>query len=141
MARYIDIHSGFVGATEEQLRAAHQSRRRVEHQEPATPVRIARVHRRVGDHGEVGHQRPPSGGDVGAARPGHGVAQVQQQAGGQLHVLRKGTRGQQEEALGRGEPLDLVQQPGLADTGLTRQQQQMTGTGAYGGNPARRKRQ
>ena len=30
MARYIDIHSGFVGATEEQLRAAHQSRRRVE---------------------------------------------------------------------------------------------------------------
>ena len=30
MARYIDIHSGFVGATEEQLRAAHQNRRRVE---------------------------------------------------------------------------------------------------------------
>jgi hypothetical protein len=30
MARYIDIHSGFVGATEEQLRDAHQSRRRVE---------------------------------------------------------------------------------------------------------------
>ena len=30
MARYIDIHSGFVGATEEQLRDAHQSRRRIE---------------------------------------------------------------------------------------------------------------
>jgi hypothetical protein len=30
MARYIDIHSGLVGATEEQLRAEHQGRRRVE---------------------------------------------------------------------------------------------------------------
>ena len=30
MARYIDIHSGFVDATEEQLRAAHQSQRHVE---------------------------------------------------------------------------------------------------------------
>lgn len=26
MARYIDIHSGFVGATEEEVSAAHQSR-------------------------------------------------------------------------------------------------------------------
>ena len=33
MARYIDIHWGFVGATEEQLRAGHQSRRRVEDSE------------------------------------------------------------------------------------------------------------
>jgi hypothetical protein len=33
MARYIDIHSGFVGATEEQLRAAYRSRRRIEHAE------------------------------------------------------------------------------------------------------------
>ena len=30
MARYIDIHCGFVGATEEQLRDAHDSRLAVE---------------------------------------------------------------------------------------------------------------
>jgi hypothetical protein len=30
MARYIDIHSGFVGATEEQLRDAYRRRRRIE---------------------------------------------------------------------------------------------------------------
>ena len=30
MPSYIDIHCGFVGATEEQLRAAHESRRGVE---------------------------------------------------------------------------------------------------------------
>jgi hypothetical protein len=30
MARYIDIHSGFLGATEEQLRAAHDRRLSVE---------------------------------------------------------------------------------------------------------------
>ena len=39
MARYIDIHSGFVGATEEQLRAAYQSRRR---EEDAEGVRFER---------------------------------------------------------------------------------------------------
>ena len=103
-----------------------QSIRRVEHEEPATPVRIARVRLRVGDLGKVRHEGPPAGGNVGTVGTGHGVAQVQQQAGRQLHVLREGTRGPQEEALGRGQPLDRLQQPGLADAGLARQQQQVT---------------
>src|SRR3712207_7821269 len=56
--------------------------------------------RSVGDLGEVGHEFAPAGGDLGAPGPRHGVAQVQQQAGRQLGVLREGARGPQGEAVG-----------------------------------------
>ena len=45
------------------------------------------------------------------------------------------------EALGRGQPLHRLQQPGLADAGLAGQQQQMTAAGAHGGDPTRRERE
>ena len=100
---------------------------RVQDEQPAPPVRVARVGGRcsVTSTRSVTQRRARGPATSGTVRPRHRVPEVQQQAGRQLDVLGEGAGGPQREALGRGQLLQRAQQPGLADAGLAGQQQQL----------------
>ena len=67
MAKFMDVHSGFVGVTEDQLREAHQRDLAVE---AADGVHFERVARPRGGQGVLPVIRAIEGGSTASAREG-----------------------------------------------------------------------
>ena len=108
----------------------------VEDEQSSLAVGVAGAGRRRGKSAQVVDQGLSDADDTGVVRARHRVTQVQQQARGELDVLRERRRTPHDEAPGGGQVVERLQEAGLADPRLAGEQQQPALAGTDVGDEA-----